>query len=42
MKDIPHISTVDRLMHAQVWTRPDIAYAAGKLDRYLCNPESDH
>ena len=42
MKDIPHSSTVESLMFAQVYTRPDIAYIIKKLDRYLCNPEIDH
>ena len=42
MKDIPYASAVGSLMYAQVCTRPDIAYAVGKLGRYLCNPGIDH
>ena len=42
MKDIPYASAVRSLMYAQVYTRPDIAYAVEKLDRYLINPEIDH
>jgi len=42
MKDIPYASAIGSLMYAQVYTRPDIAYAVGKLDRYLCNLRIDH
>ena len=42
MKNIPYASVVGNLMHAQVCTRPDIAYAVGVLGRYQSNPGVDH
>ena len=33
---------VTGLVHAQVCTRPDIAYFVGVLGRYLSNPSIDH
>ena len=34
MKNIPYAFTVGSLMYAQVYTRPDIAFAFGMLGRY--------
>ena len=34
MKNIPYASAVGSLMYAQVYTRPDIAFAVGMLGRY--------
>ncbi|RVW61862.1 Retrovirus-related Pol polyprotein from transposon TNT 1-94 [Vitis vinifera] len=34
MKNIPYASAVGSLMYAQVYTRPDIAFAIGMLGRY--------
>ncbi|RVW72970.1 Retrovirus-related Pol polyprotein from transposon TNT 1-94 [Vitis vinifera] len=42
MKNIPYASTVGSLMYAQVFTRPDIAFAVGMLGRYQSNPGIDH
>ena len=42
MQKIPYVSAVRSLMHAQVCTRPDIAYAIRMLGRYLSNPGKDH
>ena len=42
MKNIPYASAVGSLMHAQVCTRPDIAYAVGMLYRYQSNPDLRH
>jgi len=42
MKDISYASGAESLMYTQVCTPPYIAYAIGKLDRYVCNPEIDH
>jgi len=42
MKDIPYVIAVESLMYAQVCTHSDVAYVVGKLDRYLCNFETDH
>jgi len=35
MKDIPYASAVENLIYAQVCIHLDIAYAVGKLGRYL-------
>ncbi|KAG9449432.1 hypothetical protein H6P81_009397 [Aristolochia fimbriata] len=42
MKNIPYASVVGSLMHAQVCTRPDIAFVVGMLGRYQSNPGLDH
>ena len=42
MKNIPYTSTVGSLMYAQVYTRPNIAFAVGILRRYQSNPGIDH
>jgi hypothetical protein len=35
-------SLVGSLMYAMLGTRPDIAYAVGKLSRYFANPQQSH
>ena len=42
VRDVPYASVVGSLMHAQVCTRPDIAFAVGLLERFLSNPRHDH
>ena len=42
MKEIPYASAIDSLMFALVYTRPDIRYAVGLLDRYQSNPGLEH
>uniref|UniRef100_A0A2N9HUB9 Reverse transcriptase Ty1/copia-type domain-containing protein n=1 Tax=Fagus sylvatica TaxID=28930 RepID=A0A2N9HUB9_FAGSY len=42
MKNIPYASAVGSLMYAQVYTRPDIAFAMGMLGRYQSDPGLDH
>ena len=42
MKNIPYASAVGILMYAQVYTRPDIAFAVGMLGTYQNNPGIDH
>ena len=42
IKNIPYASIVERLMYAQVCTRPDIAFVVGILGRYQSNPGLDH
>ena len=42
MNNIPYASTVGSLMYAQIYTRPDIAFAIGMLGRYQSNPYMDH
>ena len=42
MQKIPYASAIGSLMHAQVYTRPDIAFIVGMLGRYLSNPGMDH
>uniref|UniRef100_A0A2N9F8E4 CCHC-type domain-containing protein n=1 Tax=Fagus sylvatica TaxID=28930 RepID=A0A2N9F8E4_FAGSY len=42
MKNIPYASAVGSLMYAQVYTRPDIAFAMVMLGRYQSDPGLDH
>jgi hypothetical protein len=42
MKNIPYASVVGSLMHAQVYTKPDITFVVGMLRRYQSNPGLDH
>ena len=42
MKNIPYALVVGILMYAQVYTRPDIAFAVGVLGRYQSNPGIDY
>ncbi|RVW98226.1 Retrovirus-related Pol polyprotein from transposon TNT 1-94 [Vitis vinifera] len=42
MKNIQYASTVERLIYAQVCTKPDIAFVVGMLGRYQSNPGLDH
>ena len=42
MKFIPCASVVGSLMHAQVCTRPNLAYITGMLGRFRSNPGMDH
>jgi hypothetical protein len=42
MKMIPYASAVGSLQHAQVCTRPDIAYVTGLLGRFQSNPGPGH
>ena len=42
MENISYASTVGSLMHAQVCTRPDIAFIVGVLGRYLSIPRQAH
>lgn len=37
MKMIPYASTVGSLIYAQVFTRPDVAYAVSVLSRFQSN-----
>ena len=42
MKNIPYASIVGSLIYAQVYTRPNIAFAVVMLGRYQNNPGIDH
>jgi hypothetical protein len=42
MKAVPYASAVERLMYAQVCTRPDLAFVTGMLERYQKNPRKPH
>ena len=42
MKNIPYASTIRSIMYAQVYARPDIAFAVRMLGRYQSNPGMDH
>ncbi|KAL1351196.1 hypothetical protein AAHE18_06G079400 [Arachis hypogaea] len=42
MHDKPYASALGSLMYAQVYTRPDISFIVGVLDRYLSNRGMDH
>ena len=39
---IPYASAVGSIMYVMVTTRPDLAYAIGVVNRYLCNPGRKH
>jgi hypothetical protein len=42
MKAVPYASVVERLMYAQVCTRPDLAFVTRMLGRYQKNPDKPH
>ena len=42
MEKVPYASAVGSLMYAQVYTRPDIAFAVNALGTYLSNPGLNH
>jgi hypothetical protein len=42
MKAVPYASVVGSLMYAQVYTRPDLAFVTGMLERYQKNPGKSH
>ena len=42
MKNVPYASALGSIMYAQVYTRPDIAFATGLLGRYQSNLGHDH
>ncbi|KAE9617992.1 putative RNA-directed DNA polymerase [Lupinus albus] len=42
MSHVPYASAVGSLMYAMVCTRPDLAYAASMVSRYMHNPGKDH
>ncbi|KAL2608161.1 hypothetical protein R1flu_026734 [Riccia fluitans] len=42
MSKVPYDSAVGTLMYLMVCTRPDIAYALGKVSKYMANPEKVH
>ena len=42
MSKVPYESAVGSLMYLMVCTRPDIAYAVGKVSRYMSNPGKVH
>ena len=42
MKNIPYVSVVESLIHAQICIRPDITYVVEILDRYQNNYDLDH
>ncbi|KAL2612826.1 hypothetical protein R1flu_024518 [Riccia fluitans] len=42
MLKVPYESAVGSLMYLMVCTRPDIAYALGKVSKYMANPRKVH
>ena len=42
MKDTPYASAFESLMYAQVYTRPDLAFAIGMFGRYQKNSGKVH
>ena len=42
MKAVPYASAVESLQYAQVYTRPDLAFVTGLLDRFQSNPGTEH
>ena len=39
---VPYVSAVGSLMHAMVYTRPNIAHAVRVLRRYMSKPRKEH
>ncbi|RDX96077.1 hypothetical protein CR513_21308, partial [Mucuna pruriens] len=42
MQNIPYASVVRSLIYTQVYTRPDITFVVGVLDKYLSDPRMQH
>jgi hypothetical protein len=42
MKSVPYASAIKSIMYAQVYTRSDLAFTIGMLERYQKNPGIDH
>ena len=42
MEKIPYASAVGSLMYAMVCTRPDLAYSASLVSRFMSNPSKEH
>ena len=42
MKDRPYSNVMSSLMHAQVYTRPNLSFIVSILIRYLSNPSDKH
>jgi hypothetical protein len=42
MKAVPYTSVIGRLMYAQVFTLPDLAFVTEMLERYQKNPDKTH
>ncbi|KAL2642786.1 hypothetical protein R1flu_010373 [Riccia fluitans] len=42
MSKVPYESAIGSLMYFMVYTRPDIAYALGKVSKYMMNPGKVH
>ena len=42
MERVPYASAVGSLMYAMVCTRPDLAYAASLVSRFMANPGREH
>lgn len=40
--DVPYMEAVGSLMYAMTGTRPDIAYAVGKVAQFMANPGPNH
>ena len=42
MRQVPYALVVGSLMHAMLFTRPDICYSVGIVSRYQSNPKPKH
>ena len=42
MKAVPYTSAVGSLMYAMLYTRPDIYFVVGMVNRYQSNPWQEH
>ena len=42
MKAVPYASAVGSLMYAMLYTRPDICFVVGMVNKYQSNPRQEH
>lgn len=42
MEKIPYANMVESIMYSMVCTRPDMAYALSRINRYMANPGKVH
>ena len=42
MEEITYASIVGSIMYAMVCSRPDLAYAASMISRFMSNPRMEH
>jgi hypothetical protein len=42
MSHIPYSKTIENLMYAMIYTRPDLAHAVSVVSRFMHNPGKEH